>query len=104
MSRPTFTGFTFTGFAACLGFLVFVDWARGPGEEVGALDDALAQPKLIQQIDGCQVYRFRDLGQTHYFTRCAARVETETSQRECSHEHTLKCSTRSEFMQTTAGR
>lgn len=95
---------TFTAIAALLGILVGMNLAGGPGEGVEALDDALAQPKLIQQIDGCQVYRFRDLGQTHYFTRCAARVETETSQRECSNEHTLKCSTRSEFIQTTAGR
>jgi len=44
----------------------------GPSKEDTARDHAM---QVVQEIDGCKVYRFYD-GNYHYITRCGASVVT----------------------------
>ena len=44
----------------------------GPSKEDSARDHAM---QVVQEIDGCKVYRFYD-GNYHYITRCGASVVT----------------------------
>jgi hypothetical protein len=60
---------------ACLiifGFVFLLWLVFGPSEEKVARDHAM---QVIQELDGCQVYRFYD-GNYHYVTRCGANVIT----------------------------
>jgi nitrous oxide reductase accessory protein NosL len=34
-------------------------------------------PRIIREIDGCTVYRFKEGGYSHYFTRCGTSVSTD---------------------------
>ena len=54
------------------GFVFLLYLGFGPTKEETARDHAM---QLIQEIDGCKVYRFYD-GNYHYVTRCGANVIT----------------------------
>lgn len=64
-----------------------------------AQDAADAQPRLINEIDGCKVYAFKSTGRWHYFTKCpASRVSTESSWR-CGYKGRKTCT---EVIDTTS--
>jgi len=62
-------------FVIGFGFLVWfviIYMCFGPSKEDSARDHAM---QVVQEIDGCKVYRFYD-GNYHYITRCGASVVT----------------------------
>jgi len=56
-----------------LGFIFLIVLYFGPSDEAIAKDHAM---QVIQEVDGCQVYRFYD-NKYHYITRCESRVTTQ---------------------------
>jgi len=53
-------------------FIILLYMGFGPSKEETARDHAM---QIVQEIDGCKVYRFYD-GNYHYVTRCGANVVT----------------------------
>jgi hypothetical protein len=51
-------------------------------EPTGAANTNNPQLRVVQlaQVDGCTIYRFYDVGRSHYFVRCGADVVTESTQ------------------------
>jgi len=70
-------------FAVVALLFIFVTWicggfdqdARNKRHQQEAYD---ATPHLYSEVDGCQVYRWRDNGHWHYFTKCGTKVTTES--------------------------
>lgn len=94
---PLFIKFLFPGFAVFFAgaftHFMYHDWAHP--EEVAARErtQQLAQqradaPRLIYTKDGCEVYRFRDSGLNHYFTRCPNATTTTVGQHNVTTHHT----------------
>jgi len=54
------------------GFIILIALCFGPSDEALARNHAM---QVIQEMDGCKVYRFYD-GNYHYVTRCGANVVT----------------------------
>ena len=52
--------------------IILIALCFGPSEEALARNHAM---QVIQEMDGCKVYRFYD-GNYHYVTRCGANVVT----------------------------
>lgn len=76
-------------FAAAFGFIWF-DRAFAPpppptADQVAqreankAAEDALKIPQKMSEADGCLVYKFKDNGYWHYFTKCDKDVTTDTT-------------------------
>ena len=59
--------------AFLLGGFVFLAKVAGPTDEELA---QMHKPQVIQEMDGCKVYRFYD-GNYHYVTRCGDKVTTQ---------------------------
>jgi len=55
-----------------LGFIFLLYSCFSPSKEETARDHAM---QVVQEMDGCKVYRFYD-GNYHYITRCGANVVT----------------------------
>ena len=61
------------GFGFLVWFVIILLYmCFGPSDEALARDHAM---QVIQEMDGCKVYRFYD-GNYHYVTRCGANVVT----------------------------
>ena len=57
----------------CFVFILGLVFGHGQSKEEEARDHAM---QVIQEMDGCKVYRFYD-GNYHYITRCGANVITQ---------------------------
>ena len=63
----------------------FWHWRDTPEESAAKTALAAAQrkaretPHIIRKADGCNVYAFESGGRDHFFTRCPASTDTETT-------------------------
>lgn len=66
---------TFLIFALPLGILL---WLSAMGKPTDAQIAERRRPKIVHEIDGCQIYQFRDeRSYNRYFTRCGDKVTME---------------------------
>ena len=87
----------FLVFIAAIGwFTWFIFWYT-PDPKLAVQEKAIQvqreTPRIIRNVDGCQVYQFEANDRIHYFTRCASgTTETETQQycgKNCSYTETI---------------
>ncbi len=63
-------------------------WRDTPEEKAAKWAQEAAQrraretPHVVREADGCKVYAFERGGRDHYFTRCPATTDTETTWKE----------------------
>jgi hypothetical protein len=66
---------TFLIFALPLGILL---WLSAMGHLTDAQIAERRRPKIVHEIDGCQIYRFQDERNKYiYFTRCGDKIIME---------------------------
>jgi hypothetical protein len=62
-------------FALPLGIFL---WLSAMGHLTDAERAERSKPKIVQEIDGCQIYRFQDERNKYiYFTRCGDKITIE---------------------------